>query len=653
MTEQHNYDGNSVQVNHPQGPTVVGNENQITVNYYGSPPQRSLTEQILWRAVQEEVDDRLRQSLHNQVLINLGKEAQPQQVHSKRPWDWEVKIGPNLAVEEDEALPPDWGIGEIFSQTKGKLLILGNPGSGKTTTLLDLGRVLLQKAAADPHEPIPVLVNLSSWKNDQQTIADWLQEEIRLKYGVSPKLGQQWIADKKLLPLLDGLDEVAAERQETCVKQINDWLTSDLCPVAMVVCSRTEEYGLYQTNLQLQGAIGLKPLTLEQMQTYLRGLGKPELATSLETDAGLRDLVQAPLLLSMAVIAFGEGGLSHWRGLTTEQDRLTWLLDAYVVARLQKEYEGKAYLTAKVPSARQTRMWLTWLAQLMEEQSRTEFLIESVQPFQVLRNPWEIWKYQMTSSILIFGLMFGLLGGMYTGLIFGLMEGFLFGIMSGLMTGLMFGLMFGWTGRKFMRMLAIIPPAEIFQMSISHQTKWQILGVLFQSLPFLAVMGLVGGIYGGLYLGMLGVLIFGLLITVLFGSLTTRNSKTYVEANQGTKILLKNALIFEVIGFSIALLLCFSLPPLLALITQLQDKSIDEITTFMVFMTFVMTLMRSLMPACQHLALRLVLTFSQHSMPWNYARFLNYCTERTLLQRVGGRYRFIHKLLQDHFASMP
>jgi hypothetical protein len=24
-----------------------------------------------------------------------------------------------------------------------------------------------------------------------------------------------------------------------------------------------------------------------------------------------------------------------------------------------------------------------------------------------------------------------------------------------------------------------------------------------------------------------------------------------------------------------------------------------------------------------------------------------------LLQRVGGRYRFIHKLIQEHFAAMP
>ncbi|MDR9893797.1 hypothetical protein G7B40_004310 [Aetokthonos hydrillicola Thurmond2011] len=56
--------------------------------------------------------------------------------------------------------------------------------------------------------------------------------------------------------------------------------------------------------------------------------------------------------------------------------------------------------------------------------------------------------------------------------------------------------------------------------------------------------------------------------------------------------------------------------------------------------------------ACiKHFILRLILYFNGY-IPWNYARFLNYCTERLLVQRIGGRYRFIHKMLQDHFAQM-
>ncbi|MHC5717541.1 MAG: NACHT domain-containing protein, partial [Nostoc sp.] len=54
-------------------------------------PARPENERILLAAVKEEVTARLKQSLHNAVLINLAKKSQPQEV--KRPWDAEIKIG--------------------------------------------------------------------------------------------------------------------------------------------------------------------------------------------------------------------------------------------------------------------------------------------------------------------------------------------------------------------------------------------------------------------------------------------------------------------------------------------------------------------------------------------------------------------------------
>jgi hypothetical protein len=52
----------------------------------------------------------------------------------------------------------------------------------------------------------------------------------------------------------------------------------------------------------------------------------------------------------------------------------------------------------------------------------------------------------------------------------------------------------------------------------------------------------------------------------------------------------------------------------------------------------------------QHFVLRVVL-WSSGAVPLRYARFLNFATRRRLLQRVGGRYRFIHVLLRDHLAT--
>lgn len=56
--------------------------------------------------------------------------------------------------------------------------------------------------------------------------------------------------------------------------------------------------------------------------------------------------------------------------------------------------------------------------------------------------------------------------------------------------------------------------------------------------------------------------------------------------------------------------------------------------------------------AClQHFTLRTVLFWSG-AIPWNYARFLDYATERCFLQKVGGGYIFVHRLLLEHFAAL-
>ncbi|WP_199312000.1 hypothetical protein [Phormidium tenue] len=56
--------------------------------------------------------------------------------------------------------------------------------------------------------------------------------------------------------------------------------------------------------------------------------------------------------------------------------------------------------------------------------------------------------------------------------------------------------------------------------------------------------------------------------------------------------------------------------------------------------------------ACfQHVCLRFVL-WQSGTAPWDLAQFLNYCVERRLLQRVGDRYRFLHRELLDHFAQL-
>jgi predicted NACHT family NTPase len=116
------------------------------------------------------VRERLAQSLHNAVWLTLGIEQQDYRV--QRPWS------ATLAQQSQSAVPLDAGtrIVEVFDRPElaRQLLILGEPGAGKTTIMLELAQDLLQRAMADKAEPIPVLIDLSSWKNPEQPFFVWL-----------------------------------------------------------------------------------------------------------------------------------------------------------------------------------------------------------------------------------------------------------------------------------------------------------------------------------------------------------------------------------------------------------------------------------------------------------------------------------------------
>jgi eukaryotic-like serine/threonine-protein kinase len=117
----------------------------------------------------------LEQSVYKAVLIELGKEVRPEAVD--HPWDMVLETHD----KEPRILLKGQKIGAIFAQMEHALLILGEPGSGKTVSLLELARETILLAEKDPNYPIPVIFNLSSWAERRQPLQDWLVEELSTK----------------------------------------------------------------------------------------------------------------------------------------------------------------------------------------------------------------------------------------------------------------------------------------------------------------------------------------------------------------------------------------------------------------------------------------------------------------------------------------
>ncbi|MBD1939302.1 NACHT domain-containing protein [Microcoleus sp. FACHB-68] len=584
---------------------------------------------VLLKEMEREVAKRLKDNLHDQTRIDLIKEDQPQAVNRTEPLKKQSKLQdkprfnllsffgkPKTEVPENEKVI------NIFKRPDidGRLLILGEPGSGKTTTLLELAEELLAEAKQPENKTIPFLFELSNWKDDKLSIADWLAADLKNRFNISENETKNWLEAGQLLPLLDGLDELGLVRQTQCITKIDQCL-QEYPDLQVAVCCRVQEYQTGESKLQKLGwAICIQPLTDAQIENYLKELQRADLWSSVKSDPeGLLTLARVPLLLHLIPIAYPEGSLQVNSGRQRPnqqylEESRNQLFAAYIDKKL-KEKPHSRY------SDKDTKRWLQWLARKLRERKETEFLLEKMQP-DLLESP----KYKLLYR-LIGGLIFGLIGGLIFGLIVGLIGGLIGGLIFGLIVGLIFGL-----EQK-------IEPAETISWNTQKFTK-NLIGGLIGGL----IVGLIGGLIFGLIRNLMIWLIFGLMIG-LIGGLIGDEIRVRNQPNQGIIESAKSAVFLSLVTFPFTVLLL----SLSNLIRFQIAWSLPLITGFS-YALFFGILLGGGRAVIEHYTLRFLL-WRSGAIALNYVDFLSYAAERRLIQQVGGRYRFIHDLLREHLAG--
>ncbi|NES81114.1 MAG: NACHT domain-containing protein [Moorea sp. SIO2B7] len=171
---------------------------------------------------------------------------------------------------------------DVFGELENKrtMLILGEPGSGKTTALLEIAYESIIDARKDTTLPIPVVLNLSSWaaEGQQEPLAHWLVRELNRNYLFSKTQCQAWVKNQQLLLLLDGLDEIKKESQrEDCIRAINQFLR-EYEKTEIVVCCRIQYYNKVSERLHFQSAVFYNSPTEPQINRYLDDAKKELLA---------------------------------------------------------------------------------------------------------------------------------------------------------------------------------------------------------------------------------------------------------------------------------------------------------------------------------------------------------------------------------------
>ena len=159
-----------------------------------------------------------------------------------------------------------------------RLVVLGEPGAGKTMLLV---RLVLDLIARRAHgDPVPVLLPMLSWDPATENLGTWLAGQLQKDNsllaasapsmnGAARTLAEALLDAGLIVPVLDGLDEMPSGIRTPAIGQVNGIVRPG---TAVIVSCRIEEYRQAARGTKLHGGavIALEPLGVDVVRDYLR-----------------------------------------------------------------------------------------------------------------------------------------------------------------------------------------------------------------------------------------------------------------------------------------------------------------------------------------------------------------------------------------------
>jgi hypothetical protein len=390
------------------------------------------------------------------------------------PWDSLVKLvtsgagwppppseGTWVAGPEDLAGEGGELVEVIARVPTARLVVLGEPGAGKTILMIRLVLDLLARRASGG--PVPILASVAAWNPATQDLRDWLAAQILIDHSAlaaHPPAGmaestqaEALLAAGLILPVLDGLDEIPEQVRGSAISRINDALRPG---EHVVLTCRTQQYQdavrpHYGVEVTLRGAaaVKLRSLDADAVRRYLCDdsagpVGRARWAPVLDvlgTEAPAGQALSTPLMVGLARAIYnprpGElaGALRDPAelcdpALAKRATVESLLFDAFIPAAYRQDPAGRW----KAPEAER---WLGFLARHLERVIIGPDLAWWQLPLAV--PGFKLWLGGVVGVAVAVVVTTAVTVGVLAGVVSGLGDAAWIGILAGAMAGMIVG----------------------------------------------------------------------------------------------------------------------------------------------------------------------------------------------------------------------